>query len=80
MTILSHGKNSDCPDVQAGKEKRCPSHNLDEMIMGVEVMKVLPHDRIRVKFLAIMGGTGPELTMPRTLATNLRDLLNEALS
>lgn len=35
---------------------------------------------VRVKFLAISGGCGPELTMERSMAVTLRDKLNEYLS
>lgn len=52
-------------------------NRLDEMIVGVQVQRVLPNQRVRVKFLAIAGGCGPELNMPESLARDLYDGLRE---
>jgi hypothetical protein len=56
--------------------------NLDGMIMDVEVevKQTALEERVKIKFLAIKGGNGPELNLSHLLAETLRDKLNTALA
>lgn len=51
-------------------------HSLDEMIMDVEVTR-LDDGNVRIKFVAIAGGCGPELRLPNSLAGELLSKLQE---
>ncbi len=36
MTTITHGTNSACPDVQAGRASRCPGHeSVEKVIRGI---------------------------------------------
>lgn len=51
---------------------------LDSMIMDIEVEPSKVQERkIRVKFYAISGGTGPDLTMSPDLLRKLHRKINE---
>ena len=51
--------------------------NLDEMIMGVTVEPSTKKGHVRVKFVAVSGGVGPELNMPPVLLKQLHDKIWE---
>ena len=51
--------------------------NLDEFILEVAIAN-LPDKKVKVKFLAISGGCGPELVMPQSLAEELERKLYAA--
>lgn len=53
--------------------------SLDECILDVEVTPE-GEGRYRLSFLAIIGGEGPTMTMPRSLLEDVRDKINEALA
>jgi len=48
------------------------------IILDVEVNQI--RDKYRIKFLAIIGETGPELLMPRSLAEEVYYKLGKALN
>lgn len=52
---------------------------MKQPILDVEA-NLLPNGNIRLKFLAIAGDIGPELTMPRTLAQLAIQKLEAALA
>lgn len=53
--------------------------NLDAMILGIKV-EPIENDRIRLKFVAISGGTGPSLDFDRRMAEDIIKGLNIALA
>jgi len=54
------------------------TERLNNAILDVET-SVLSDGKIRLKYVAILGYTGPELIMPRSLAETTIHRLNEAL-
>lgn len=51
----------------------------DSMIMGVEATSQADDNKIRLKYIAISGGCGPELVMDEDLARQTVRLLTKAL-
>ena len=47
-------------------------------VMGIEVNKV-EGGKVRIKFVAFVGETGPEFVMPMTMAQELLTQLNEEI-
>jgi hypothetical protein len=50
----------------------------DSMILDIDVSQT-PDGKIRLKYVAIAGGCGPEITMERSLAQETVDALRKVL-
>ena len=62
---------------QPNESKDKDKLDLDSMIMDIEVNRLVEdeEDKIRIKFVAITGGCGPELLLPEAMAEKLKDKL-----
>lgn len=76
MTTTHHGSTKDCPTPNANGS--CPGHERATNIMDIEVNKT-KDGKVRIKFVAFVGETGPELLMPEKMAHDLLENLRATL-